>query len=96
MTLVNPRYSLHACYLGCETGSYGDNCSRKCDHCKNSDTCDIDTGDCDENGCSLSGFWPPICNGKKANQAKKHFVFKNVYHVMFVSFDFEISRILTI
>eukprot|EP00105_Crassostrea_gigas_P019607 XP_011438156.1 PREDICTED: multiple epidermal growth factor-like domains protein 11 [Crassostrea gigas] len=48
--------------FGCETGSYGDNCSRKCDHCKNSDTCDIDTGECDENGCSLSGLWPPICN----------------------------------
>lgn len=41
VALVNPRYSLHACYLGCETGSYGDNCSRKCDHCKNSDTCNV-------------------------------------------------------
>lgn len=66
----NPTNRLQKCYLGCETGSYGDNCSRKCDHCKNSDTCDIKTGECDDNGCSLPGFRPPKCESKKANQAK--------------------------
>lgn len=61
---VNQRYWLHKSDLGCETGSYGDNCSKNCDHCKNSDNCDIDTGACDENGCLLPGLQPPICNGK--------------------------------
>lgn len=61
---VNQRYWLHTSDLGCETGSFGDDCSRKCDHCKNSETCDIETGQCDDNGCSLSGFRPPICDGK--------------------------------
>lgn len=56
-------YLLYVCYLGCEIGLYGDDCFRKCDYCKNSDMCDIDIGECDENGCLLLGFWLLICNG---------------------------------
>nr|XP_034320549.1 multiple epidermal growth factor-like domains protein 10 isoform X2 [Crassostrea gigas] len=47
--------------FGCETGTYGVNCSKRCSHCKNNGTCDIDTGECDDNGCALSGFKSPLC-----------------------------------
>lgn len=30
----------------------------------NSETCDIDTGECDDNGCALPGFKSPLCSGK--------------------------------
>uniref|UniRef100_A0A8W8NL23 EGF-like domain-containing protein n=1 Tax=Magallana gigas TaxID=29159 RepID=A0A8W8NL23_MAGGI len=46
----------------CNTGSYGVNCSKTCGHCNNSETCDIDTGECDDNGCALPGLRPPICD----------------------------------
>lgn len=49
--------------LGCETGTYGINCSRTCSHCKNSATCNIETGECDVLGCALTGFKPPLCIG---------------------------------
>ncbi|XP_052692559.1 multiple epidermal growth factor-like domains protein 10 [Crassostrea angulata] len=48
--------------FGCNTGSYGVNCSKTCGHCNNSETCDIDTGECDDNGCALPGLRPPICD----------------------------------
>nr|XP_034322286.1 uncharacterized protein LOC105328158 isoform X3 [Crassostrea gigas] len=47
--------------FGCETGTYDVNCSKTCSHCKNSKTCNIDTGECDENGCAVPGFKPPMC-----------------------------------
>lgn len=61
---MNPRNRLQIFYLGCNTGSYGVNCSKTCGHCNNSETCDIDTGECDDNGCALPGLRPPICDGK--------------------------------
>lgn len=61
--LVNPSYRLQTCYLGCETGTYGINCTKTCRHCKNGETCDIDSGKCDDNGCALPGFKPPMCSG---------------------------------
>eukprot|EP00105_Crassostrea_gigas_P015664 XP_011432729.2 PREDICTED: multiple epidermal growth factor-like domains protein 10 [Crassostrea gigas] len=48
--------------FGCETGTYDINCSKTCRHCKNSETCDIDTGECDDIGCALPGFKPPMCS----------------------------------
>lgn len=61
---MNPCNRLKTCYLGCETGTYDVNCSKTCSHCKNSKTCNIDTGECDENGCAVPGFKPPMCTGK--------------------------------
>uniref|UniRef100_K1PXV5 Multiple epidermal growth factor-like domains 10 n=1 Tax=Magallana gigas TaxID=29159 RepID=K1PXV5_MAGGI len=46
--------------FGCETGFYGDNCSKSCDHCVNNKYCDIDTGQCDDLGCALQ-HQPPSC-----------------------------------
>lgn len=57
-------YRLQKLCLGCETGTYGINCSRTCGHCKNSDTCDIDDGKCDIDGCAKPGYDPPSCNSK--------------------------------
>lgn len=62
--LLNPSNRLQTCCLGCETGTYDINCSKTCRHCKNIETCDIDTGECDDNGCALLGFKPPMCSGK--------------------------------
>lgn len=62
--LLNPSNILQTCYIGCETGTYDINCSKTCRHCKNSETCDIDTGECDDIGCALPGFKPPMCSGK--------------------------------
>lgn len=57
-------YRLQKPYLGCETGTYGINCSRTCDHCKNNETCDIDDGKCDNQGCAKPEYKPPNCFGK--------------------------------
>ncbi|XP_065939417.1 receptor-type tyrosine-protein phosphatase epsilon isoform X2 [Magallana gigas] len=48
--------------FGCETGTYDINCTKTCSHCKNSETCDIYTGECDDNGCALPGFKSPLCS----------------------------------
>eukprot|EP00105_Crassostrea_gigas_P015663 XP_011432728.1 PREDICTED: multiple epidermal growth factor-like domains protein 10 isoform X1 [Crassostrea gigas] len=47
---------------GCETGKYDTSCSKTCSHCMNNETCDIDTGECDYNGCALPGFESPLCS----------------------------------
>lgn len=59
-----PSNRLHIICLGCETGTYGINCSRTCGHCENSETCDIDDGKCDMDGCAKPGYEPPSCNSK--------------------------------
>lgn len=61
---MNPCNRLKTCYLGCETGTYDVNCSKTCSHCKNSETCNIDSGECDYNGCAVPGFKPLMCTGK--------------------------------
>lgn len=38
--------------LGCEVGYYGEDCSKKCDHCKNNASCGIQNGECDRFGCA--------------------------------------------
>lgn len=48
--------------FGCETGTYDISCSKTCSHCKNSETCDIDTGECDDNGCAIPGFKSSMCS----------------------------------
>lgn len=58
--------------LGCETGTYDISCSKTCSHCKNSETCDIDTGECDDNGCAIPGFKSSMCSGKLLKQG--HFL----------------------
>ncbi|XP_065938287.1 protein draper-like [Magallana gigas] len=47
--------------FGCETGHYGEDCAKKCDHCKNNATCGIQNGECDDNGCASPGYQPPLC-----------------------------------
>lgn len=37
---------------GCEVGYYGEDCSKKCDHCKNNASCGIQNGECDRFGCA--------------------------------------------
>ena len=49
--------------LGCKTGHYGIDCGKTCNHCKNNETCNIDTGQCDISGCAIN-FSPPLFNGK--------------------------------
>lgn len=61
---LHPSSWLLTCYLGCETGTYNVNCFKTCSHCKNSEACDINTGECDDNGCALPGFKSPMCSGK--------------------------------
>lgn len=58
-------------FLGCETGTYDINCTKTCSHCKNSETCDIYTGECDDNGCALPGFKSPLCSGKLRSKLNK-------------------------
>uniref|UniRef100_K1QV61 Multiple epidermal growth factor-like domains 11 n=1 Tax=Magallana gigas TaxID=29159 RepID=K1QV61_MAGGI len=63
-TFEGPVPMLEICEVqvfGCETGFYGENCSSTCDHCKNTETCGIVNGHCDEQGCALSGFQAPKC-----------------------------------
>lgn len=48
---------------GCETGTYGESCLKKCYHCKNNATCGIQNGECDGSGC-IGLYKPPLCKGK--------------------------------
>ena len=48
-----------------DTGRFGVNCTKTCDHCKNSETCGIERGECDALGCADSGFQPPMYVGKR-------------------------------
>nr|XP_022308404.1 multiple epidermal growth factor-like domains protein 10 [Crassostrea virginica] len=62
-TLDGPCPILEICEVqvfGCETGRYGFNCSKTCNHCKNNETCNIDTGHCDISGCAIN-YSPPLC-----------------------------------
>lgn len=78
--------------LGCNTGTYGLQCNKKCDHCKNNNTCDIDTGECDNLGCALAGFEPNMCNSKYNKQVNvQFFLFLNVL-VRYISFMFTKSN----
>ena len=52
-------------WQGCETGRYGDDCTNTCDHCKNPATCGIEQGECDDLGCAVSSFQPPLCVGNE-------------------------------
>lgn len=40
----------------------------------NNETCDIDTGECDYNGCALPGFESPLCSGKLFKRMCGHLV----------------------
>ncbi|XP_061185080.1 multiple epidermal growth factor-like domains protein 11 [Saccostrea echinata] len=48
---------------GCPTGTFGTNCSQNCSHCKNTLTCDVETGACDNDGCAREGFEGSLCKG---------------------------------
>lgn len=50
--------------LGCNVGFYGEDCSKKCNHCRNNATCRIQNGECDDLGCSNKGYQPPSCQRK--------------------------------
>lgn len=58
-------------FTGCDVGYYAENCSDRCDHCKNSASCGIQHGDCDENGCVYPGYQPPLCKGLKRNRDRR-------------------------
>ncbi|XP_078330011.1 receptor-type tyrosine-protein phosphatase alpha-like [Crassostrea virginica] len=47
--------------FGCETGIYGKNCNHSCSHCMNKNTCDIESGKCDDWGCARENFSLPLC-----------------------------------
>uniref|UniRef100_A0A8W8NUH6 protein-tyrosine-phosphatase n=2 Tax=Magallana gigas TaxID=29159 RepID=A0A8W8NUH6_MAGGI len=52
---VEPCPMLEICEVqvfGCEVGYYGEDCSKKCDHCKNNASCGIQNGECDRFGCA--------------------------------------------
>lgn len=59
------------CTEGCENGWFGLNCSQQCvGHCKDSDTCNIESGQCDK-GCA-AGWTGSLCN--KGNLAPSTFL----------------------
>lgn len=70
-------------FLGCEIGTYDVNCSKTCNHCKNSETCEINSGKCDENGCAFSGFKSPMCSGKFWKQGNFLSCITNVSRTIF-------------
>lgn len=84
---LNASNRLFTCYLGCETGTYTVNCSKTCNHCKNNETCDIDTGECDGNGCAQPGFESPMCSGKllKEVQIQQSTILCSVFSVLSLS-----------
>uniref|UniRef100_K1QG63 protein-tyrosine-phosphatase n=1 Tax=Magallana gigas TaxID=29159 RepID=K1QG63_MAGGI len=47
--------------FGCNPGYFGDDCSKKCDHCENNATCGANTGECDALGCSDKRYQPRFC-----------------------------------
>lgn len=51
-------------FLECKTGYYGEDCYKKCDHCKNNASCASQSEECDAHGCAYSGYQPPLCKGK--------------------------------
>lgn len=55
-------------FFSCEIGTYDVSCSKTCGHCKNSETCDIDTGMYEHNGCALPGFKSLRCRDKLLKQ----------------------------
>lgn len=57
------RYFIMLINQGCETGTYGESCLKKCYHCKNNATCGIQNGECDGSGC-IGLYKPPLCKGK--------------------------------
>ncbi|XP_078327444.1 uncharacterized protein LOC144623123 [Crassostrea virginica] len=72
--------------FGCKTGHYGFDCGKTCNHCKNNETCNIDTGQCDISGCAIN-FSPPLCNecakgyyGNGCSEVCGHCVDKNGCH----------------
>lgn len=42
----------YAFLLGCDTGYYGEDCSKTCEHCINNNTFGIHNGNCDDTGCA--------------------------------------------
>lgn len=50
--------------IGCTPGYYGDDCSKKCDHCENNAACGAKTGECDVLGCSNKRYQPRFCTSK--------------------------------
>lgn len=68
LTNISTLYSISTIfdifYLGCKVGFYGKNCANKCDHCKNSVTCEVQNGECDALGCINDGYQPPLCKSK--------------------------------
>nr|XP_022311323.1 platelet endothelial aggregation receptor 1-like [Crassostrea virginica] len=63
-SIYRPNPIIEICEVqvfGCETGRHGVNCSSTCEHCRNNASCDIMTGECDDNGCSNNKLEPPFC-----------------------------------
>lgn len=60
-------------YLECKTGYYGEDCSNKCNHCKNNASCTLQSEECDALSCAYPGYQPPLCKGKMTyHPRKKH------------------------
>lgn len=58
-------------FLECKTGYYGDDCSKKCDHCKNNASCISKSEECDIFGCAYPGYQPPSCKGTISTTQEK-------------------------
>ena len=46
-------------FTACDAGSYGNNCTERCGHCLNNETCDVVCGKC-QHGCG-SGWMGDVC-----------------------------------
>lgn len=79
--------------LGCETGKYDTSCSKTCSHCMNNETCDIDTGECDYNGCALPGFESPLCSGKLFKRMCGHLVHLGIKKLMIIKVVYLCSKL---
>nr|XP_022311487.1 receptor-type tyrosine-protein phosphatase mu-like isoform X2 [Crassostrea virginica] len=63
-TFIGPCPVLEICEVqvfGCDTGKYGSNCNKSCEHCHNINHCGIVSGKCDTSGCANKNFSPPYC-----------------------------------
>lgn len=59
----------------------------------NNETCDIDTGECDYNGCALPGFESPLCSGKLFKRVCGHLVHLGIKKLMIIKVVYLCSKL---
>lgn len=50
--------------MSCEERNVHANCSKRCDHCKNKNVCEIKSEECDNQGCANNKYRHPLCKGE--------------------------------